>query len=237
MHRAVTALALLLLPSTALALSQGGAGLASTTDPTSQAIVGTIIVAVFTLLALEKVHRLLVVIGAVVLLWSITYLTPFRLISFDGATRALDFNVLFLLASMMAVVGVLKTTGVFGWGVARVMRFADGDAHLLLVAVIWFTAVVSAFADNVTTVIFVAPMAVQMARMIGVSPAAYLLPVVMASNVGGTATLIGDPPNIMIGSGAGLTFVDFIVTLAPPVVVMIFLLPWLSARYYRDDFA
>ena len=241
MHRFAAALALLLplslLPSRAMALSEIDAGLASTTDAVSQAIVGAIIVAVFALLALEKVHRLLVVMGAVVALWLVTYLTPFHLISFEGATRALDFNVLFLLASMMAVVGVLKTTGVFEWGVARVMHAANGDAHLLLVAVVWFTGVLSAFADNVTTVIFVAPMAVQIARSIGVSPAAYLLPVVMASNIGGTATLIGDPPNIMIGSGAGLTFLDFIVTLAPPVFVMLVVLPWLSARYYADQFA
>jgi len=237
MRRAMTALSLLpLLPATARAFDGTAADLPSTTDPTSQAIVAVIIVGVFTLLALEKVHRLLVVISAVVLLWTITYLTPFRLISFGGATRALDLNVLCLLASMMAVVGVLKTTGVFEWAVARMLRFADSDARLLLVALTWFTGALSAFCDNVTTVIFVAPMAVQIARTMGISPAAYLLPVVMASNIGGTATLIGDPPNIMIGSGAGLTFTDFIVNLTPPVVVMLFLLPWISARFYRREF-
>ena len=236
MRRAVTALSLLpLLPATARAFDGTAADLPSTTDPTSQAIVAVIIVGVFTLLALEKVHRLLVVISAVVLLWTITYLTPFRLISFGGATRALDLNVLWLLASMMAVVGVLKTTGVFEWAVARMLHFADSDARLLLVALTWFTGTLSAFCDNVTTVIFVAPMAVQIARTMGISPAAYLLPVVMASNIGGTATLIGDPPNIMIGSGAGLTFTDFIVNLTPPVVVMLFLLPWISARFYRRE--
>jgi Na+/H+ antiporter NhaD/arsenite permease-like protein len=240
MHRAVTALALLplsLLPSSALALSEGAAGLPSTTDPVSRALVGTIIVAVFALLALEKVHRVLVVMGAVTLLWAITYLTPFRLISFEGSARALDFNVIFLLASMMAVVGVLKTTGVFEWAVARIMGFADGNAYVLLAAVTWFTAILSAFCDNVTTVIFVAPMVLQMARVMGVSPVAYLLPVVMASNIGGTATLIGDPPNIMIGSGANLAFMEFIVNLTPPVIAMMFLLPWVSARFYRDQFA
>ncbi|MHB1225632.1 MAG: ArsB/NhaD family transporter [Gemmatimonadaceae bacterium] len=230
--------ALPLLPAPILAFAQGGeAGPTSTTDLPSQVIVGAIIVTIFVLLALERVHRLLVVIGAVALIWGITYLTPFHLINFDESTRALDFNVLFLLAAMMAVVGVLKTTGVFGWAVARIMAYAAGDAHLLLVVLTGATALLSAFADNVTTVIFIAPMALQMARTIGVAPAAYLLPVVMASNIGGTATLIGDPPNIMIGSGANLTFVDFLVTLAPPVAVMALVLPALSARYYRRDFA
>ena len=210
--------------------------LTSTTDPVSQAIVGTIVVSVFALLALEKVHRVLVVIGAVALLWTITYLTPYHLISFEQAQQALDFNVLFLLASMMAIVGVLKTTGVFEWAVARMMNRADGDARVVLVTITWFTAILSAFCDNVTTVIFVAPMALQMSRALRLRPMAILLPVVMASNIGGTATLIGDPPNIMIGSGAGLTFVDFLRNLTAPVTVMMFVLPWFSQRYFRSDF-
>lgn len=226
-------LLLLLSPMALLAAPEGT--LASTTDPVSQGIVAVIIVAVFSLLAMEKVHRVLVVMGAVSLIWAITYLTPFHLISFEGAQEALDFNVLFLLASMMAVVGVLKQTGVFDWAVARILDKANGDAFRVLVLITWFTAVLSAFADNVTTVIFVAPMALQMARSMKINPAAFLLPVVMASNVGGAATLIGDPPNIMIGSGAGLTFLDFILNLSAPITVMMFVLPWYSSRYYRSD--
>ena len=235
MPRPLAVLALL-AATPALARASGvGAPSGSTTDPMSQFLVAGIIVTVFTLLALEKVHRLLVVIGAVALLWTITYLTPFRLITFEGAQQALDFNVLFLLASMMAVVGVLKTTGVFEWAVARMLNRADGNPYLVLGMLVWFTGILSAFADNVTTVIFVAPMAIQMARTMKIPVPAYLLPVIIAANVGGTATLIGDPPNIMIGSGAGLTFLDFIVNLAAPVTVMMFLVPLFSARYYRAE--
>lgn len=225
-----------LLPMFPLLAYASEGGIQSTTDSVSQAIVGTIIVAVFALLALEKVHRVLVVIGAVSLMWAITYFSPYRLISFEGAQQALDFNVLFLLASMMAMVGVLKTTGVFEWAVAKMMNRADGDARVVLVTITWFTAILSAFCDNVTTVIFVAPMALQMARALRLNPMALLLPVVMASNIGGTATLIGDPPNIMIGSGANLTFLDFILNLTAPVTVMMFVLPWLSYRFFREDF-
>jgi Na+/H+ antiporter NhaD/arsenite permease-like protein len=229
-------LTLLLLAMTPAALFAAPEGaLVSTTDPVSQIIVAVIIVAVFTLLAMEKVHRVLVVMGAVSLIWAITYLTPFHLISFEGAQQALDFNVLFLLASMMAVVGVLKRTGVFDWAVAKILEKADGDAYRVLVLITWFTAVLSAFCDNVTTVIFVAPMALQMAKSMKIRPAAFLLPVVMASNIGGTATLIGDPPNIMIGSGAGLTFLDFIINLTVPITAMMFFLPWYSARYFGED--
>ncbi|MGE0351937.1 MAG: SLC13 family permease [Gemmatimonadales bacterium] len=234
MRGLLMALALLAsLPSIALAEHTGV--VESTTDPVSQGIVAAIIVTVFVVLALEKVHRVLVVIGAVSLMWAITYLTPYHLISFEGAQGALDFNVLFLLASMMAVVGVLKSTGVFEWAVARMLNRAEGNPYLILVLLTWFTAIVSALADNVTTVIFVAPMAIQMARAVKVKPIALLLPVVIASNIGGTATLIGDPPNIMIGSGAGLTFMDFILNLTAPVALMMIIVPWFSARYFRQS--
>ncbi|HEU5174842.1 MAG TPA: SLC13 family permease [Gemmatimonadaceae bacterium] len=225
-----------LLPLTAAASGGAAAAMRSTTDATSQMIVGAIIVTVFTLLALEKVHRVLVVMGAVALIWAITYFTPFKLITFEGAAQALDYNVLFLLASMMALVGVLKTTGVFEWAVAKMLTRADGDATRVLYGIVWFTGILSATCDNVTTVIFVTPMAYQMAKAMRLNPMALLLPVVMASNVGGTATLIGDPPNIMIGSGAGLSFLDFILNLTAPVTVMMFILPWFSIRYFRADF-
>lgn len=236
MSKVAAALAGLLL-SPALAFASGaGAATGSTTDPISQAIVGAIIVGVFTLLAVDRVHRVLIVMGAVGLLWTITYFTPFRLITFDGVAQAVDVNVLFLLASMMALVGVLKTTGVFEWAVAKMMNRSGGDPYHVLYSMVWFTGILSAFCDNVTTVIFVTPMAYQMARTMRLRPLALLLPIVMASNIGGTATLIGDPPNIMIGSGAGLTFVDFIMNVSAPVVVMMFVLPWFSARFFRQDY-
>ena len=211
-----------------------GEVLRSTTDAASQGIVAVVIVGVFVLLALEKAHRVLVIFGAVALLWFITYLTPYKLISFEGARNALDLNVLFLLAAMMAVVGVLKTTGVFPWAVGRLLRRAGGRPRLIQSLIAWFTGTVSAFADNVTTVIFVTPMSVEMARLTGVRPAAYLLPMVMAANIGGTATLIGDPPNIMIGSGANLSFMAFIMDLTVPVLWMMVMLEFFSRWYYRS---
>lgn len=219
-----------------MALPEGEV-LRSTTDALSQGLVAAIIVGVFVLLAMEKAHRVLVIFGAVALLWLITYLTPYRLISFEGAKDALDLNVLFLLAAMMAAVGVLKTTGVFPWAVGRLLQRARGRPRVIQALIAWFTGIVSAFADNVTTVIFVTPMSTAMARLTGVRPAAYLLPMVMAANIGGTATLIGDPPNIMIGSGAGLSFMDFIVDLTVPVLWMMIMLEFVSRWYYRASLA
>lgn len=226
--------AALLAPASALATQAEYAAAPPTTDPVSQAIVGVIVIGVFVLLTLEAAHRVLVALGAVALLFLISYFTPYRLITFDGVAQALDINVLVLLASMMAVVGVLKSTGVFEWGVGHLMRRAGPRPYVLLALVGWFTALLSAFLDNVTTVIFVTPMVIGMARRLRLNPAVFLLPMVMASNIGGTATLIGDPPNIMIGSGAQLSFLDFMEDLTLPCALMIFWLEWYTRRYYRD---
>jgi Na+/H+ antiporter NhaD/arsenite permease-like protein len=211
--------------------------IAVTQDPVSQGIVAAVIVAVFALLALEKAHRVLVIFSAVALLWLVTYFTPWHLITFEGAHQALDLNVLLLLASMMAIVGVLKTTGVFDWAVGRLLERTRGRPGALLAMVVWFTGVLSAVCDNVTTVIFVYPMAIRMAAATAIRPAALLLPMVIASNIGGTATLIGDPPNILIGSGAGLSFFDFIENLTMPVLWMLVACLWFSRRYYRTPLA
>lgn len=209
--------------------------MAPTTDVVSQAIVGVTIVSLFVLLTREAAHRVLIVLGAVALLWLFTYLTPYHIIPFEAARHHVDLNVLLLLGGMMALVGVLRDTGAFAWAVARLMHATGGRPYVILGLMIWFTAILSSMLDNVTTVIFVTPMALSMARQIKVPSAAFLMPVVMASNVGGTATLIGDPPNIIIASGANIPFVAFLVNIAAPVFTMVFLLEWFSARYYRDS--
>ena len=193
------------LPSVGGAQEAGDHALAITTDPISQGIVATIIILLFVLLALEAAHRVLVVFGAAALVWLLTYLTPFHLMPFERAWDAVDLNVLLLLASMMAVVGVLKATGFFAWAVATIMNRARGEPRRAQTLVIWFTGGLSAMLDNVTTVIFVTPMAAGMSAKLALSPVAIILPMVIASNIGGTATLIGDPPNIMIGSAVPLS--------------------------------
>ncbi len=207
----------------------------STTDPVSQGIVGTVIVLVFAFLVIEKAHRVLVVFSAAALLLAISYLTPYQLISFEAAGRSLDLNVLFLLAGMMAFVGVLKTTGVFPWAVHRLLNRAGGRTIIIQALIIWFTGLVSALADNVTTVIFLTPMAIEIARRTGVRPMVYLLPMIMGANIGGAATLIGDPPNILIASGADLLFMDFVRDLTVPILIMMLMLEWFSRRYYIQD--
>jgi Na+/H+ antiporter NhaD/arsenite permease-like protein len=212
-------------------------GFASTHDAISQGLVAAILVGVFALLAADRVHRVLIPIGAVALIWAISYLTPFRLISFEASKEAVDLNVILLLFAMMALVGVLKTTNIFPWAVDRLLERSRGNPRRSAALIIWFTGILSALLDNVTTVIFAYPMASEMARRLKINGAAFFLPMIMAANIGGTATLIGDPPNVLIGSDprAHLSFMDFIYNLAMPCTVMMMALVWYSRRYYPHD--
>ena len=212
-------------------------GLESTHDAISQGLVAAILVGVFALLAADRVHRVLVPIGAVALIWAISYFTPYRLISFEASQRAVDLNVILLLFSMMALVGVLKTTNVFSWAVDRLLERSRGNPSRCASLLIWFTGILSAGLDNVTTVIFAYPMAAEIARRLKVNGSAFFLPMIMAANIGGTATLIGDPPNVLIGTDpqTHLTFMDFIYHLTVPCTAMMIVLLWYSRRYYPAD--
>ena len=212
-------------------------GFESTQDVVSQVIVAVILVAMFALLALDRVHRVMVPIGAVALIWLISYFTPFRLISFETAKESVDLNVILLLFAMMALVGVLKTTNVFPWAVDRLLERSRGNPSRAARLILWFTGVLSAILDNVTTVIFAYPMASEMARRLRINGSAFFLPMVMAANIGGTATLIGDPPNVLIGADprTGLSFMDFIYNLTVPCTFMMVVLVWYSRRYYPED--
>ena len=212
-------------------------GFDSTQDGVSQGLVAVILVGVFALLAADRVHRVLVPVGAVALVWLISYFTPWRLISFEAAQRAVDLNVILLLAAMMALVGVLKTTNVFPWAVDRLLERSRGNPSRSAGLIIWFTGILSAILDNVTTVIFTYPMASEMARRLRINGAAFFLPMVMAANIGGTATLIGDPPNVLIGADprTRLSFMDFIYHLTVPCLFMMVALVWFARRTYPAD--
>lgn len=212
-------------------------GFDSTRDLASQGIVAAILLGVFALLAADRLHRVLIPIGAVALIWLISYFSPFKLISFEAAKEAIDLNVILLLFSMMALVGVLKTTNVFPWAVDRLLERSRGNPSRTARLVIWFTGLLSAILDNVTTVIFAYPMASDMARRLKINSSAFLLPMVMAANIGGTATLIGDPPNVLIGADprTSLSFMDFIYHLAVPCLFMMIVLVWYSGRFYPTD--
>lgn len=146
------------------------------------------------------------------------------------AFAAIDLNVIFLLAGMMVLAGTLGKTGFFQWLAIRSVRLSRGEPMRLLIILCVVTAVLSAFLDNVTTVLLTTPVTLSIARALQVSPIPYLISQALASNIGGTATLIGDPPNILIGSAAGLGFTEFALNLAP-VTIVIFLAFVVTVRF------
>jgi Na+/H+ antiporter NhaD/arsenite permease-like protein len=139
----------------------------------------------------------------------------------EKALAGVDFNVIFLLVGMMIMAGVISETGLFQWLAVRAVQLGRGNPVRIMQLLAIITAVGSAFLDNVTTVVLIAPVTLFVASSLGVSPIPFLIAEVLASNIGGAATLIGDPPNIIIGSAAGIDFVTFMVNMTPIVIVVL----------------
>jgi Na+/H+ antiporter NhaD/arsenite permease-like protein len=200
-----------------------------------------VFVGVYGLIAFEVVHRTLAAfLGAAVLLLIThtlgTFDEAYNILTWEQALHSVDWNVIFLLMGMMIIVGVLKVSGVFQWLAYKSFQVARGNIYVLSSALCIVTAVVSAFLDNVTTMLLLTPVTLEIAVVLGVSPFVFLLPEILASNFGGTATLIGDPPNIIIGSYAGLTFNDFVINLTPVVVVVMIAQIIYNKFYYGKEF-
>lgn len=177
----------------------------------------------------EKIHRTAAALtGAAALM-------VLHILSVDQAIGYIDFNTIGVLVGMMLFVGVIKQSGLFEYASVKAAKLAKGDPWRILVAFVILTAVLSAFLDNVTTVLLVGPMSITIARMLGIDPIPMLLCQIFASNIGGTATLIGDPPNIMIGSKAGLSFMDFITnTGGICVVILVVMLVGMKFLYGKN---
>ncbi len=156
--------------------------------------------------------------------------------AFYSEDTGIDWNVIFLLLGMMIIVGILRHTGIFEFLAIWAAKRARGRPFLIMVMLIIITAVLSAVLDNVTTVLLVVPVTILITERLGVRTVPYLISEVLASNIGGTATLIGDPPNIIIGSRGGLSFNDFLENLAPIVVVLLVVLIVLCRFLFRSAF-
>jgi Na+/H+ antiporter NhaD/arsenite permease-like protein len=202
-----------------------------------------ILIVVYALIAFELMHRTLAALLGAALLLTVTYTagtfnTDYVILSFEDAMHAIDMNVIFLLMAMMIIVGVLKKTGVFQWMAYKSFQIAKGNVFILAAILMVVTAVSSAFLDNVTTMLLMIPATIEIALTLKINPVTLMLPEVFASNVGGTATLIGDPPNIMIGSYAKLSFVDFVHNLSMVngialVISIVYFLYWYKKDYLK----
>ncbi len=175
----------------------------------------------YALLTLEVAHRTVIAlfIAAVVIILNIA----FRFSNFHELIKAIDMNTIMLLMCMMMLISVLSRTGAFSYMAAAILSRFYTRPFILVALLSAITAVVSAFVDNVTTVLLIAPIVLETARRLRIDPRPVLLSIVFASNIGGTATLIGDPPNIIIGTMANLGFNAFVYNLTPIVVADFFI--------------
>ncbi len=158
-------------------------------------------------------------------------------VSQEQAFAAIDLNVIFLLAGMMALANVLGRTGFFALVGIKATKLAGGRPYVLMAILALITALLSAFLDNVTTVVLLAPVTLYVASVLQVSPIPFLITLIFSSNVGGTATLIGDPPNILIGSAGGLDFGSFLLNLTPIVIIVFAALLVVMRVLFRGDLA
>ncbi len=176
-------------------------------------LAGVIFLVTYALIATDRVDKTVAALlgGSLVVVLGI--------VDQEEAFAAIDLNVIFLLAGMMILAGILRRTGFFQWVAIRSVKVAHGEPYRLLLILSVVTALLSAFLDNVTTVVLLAPVTLYIANVLRVSPMPFLISEILASNVGGAATLIGDPPNILIGSAADLGFDDFLFHMAPAALL------------------
>ena len=190
--------------------------------------------AAYVLIATERIHRVAAALAgaaAMVLLGVVD-----ARVAFFSEKTGVDWNVIFLLLGMMVIVSVLKQTGVFDYLAIWAAKRTRGRPFATMVMLVVITAVASALLDNVTTVLLIAPVTLLVCDRLGLPPVPFLIAEALASNIGGTATLIGDPPNIIIASRGGLTFNDFMVNLAPIVIILLLAFIGLCRVLFRSAF-
>jgi Na+/H+ antiporter NhaD/arsenite permease-like protein len=193
-----------------------------------------IFVVAFFFIATERVSKVttvLVAAGAMAVLGLIPGAGVFY-----SEHEGIDWNVIFLLFGMMIIVGIIKPTGVFDYLAIWAAKRSRGKPYRLMVMLMLITAIASPFLDNVTTIMLVAPVTIVVCNRLRIPAQPYLIAEVLAANIGGAATLIGDPPNIIIGSRAGLTFNDFLVHMAPAVVLIFIVFVLLTKVLFRKSF-
>ena len=188
---------------------------------------GVIFVLAYIIIISEKIDRTIVALTGAALMIVV------RISSQEAAFAAIDYNTIGLLISMMIIVIITQRTGVFEFLAIKTVKIAKGEPFTIIILLSFITGVLSAFLDNVTTILLILPVTLSVTAELKINPIPFLIAEVFASNVGGTATLIGDPPNIMIGSAVGLNFMDFIYNLTPIIIPILFVTTFIFALIYK----
>jgi len=194
-------------------------------------LAGAIFIITFALIVTEKIDRTLTaLLGGILMI-------ILGVVSQEKAFHAIDWNVIFLLTGMMIIANVLRETGVFQWIAVKAVVWGKGDPFRIIVMLAIVTAIASALLDNVTIVILLAPVTLFVASNLKINPIPYLVIVILASNIGGAATLIGDPPNILIGSAANIDFLTFLANLGPVIIVILIVFIGVLWIWFRDQWS
>ena len=195
----------------------------------------TVFLVAYLLIATERVNKVKAALGGAAVVVAAGIATAHDV--FYSPTTGIDWNVIFLLLGMMVIVGVLRQTGVFEYTAIWAAKRAKGSALKVMILLVLITAVASALLDNVTTVLLIAPVTLLVCERLGVNPVPFLIAEVFASNIGGAATLVGDPPNIVIASRAGLSFNDFLMHMTPLVLIVLAAFIGALPVLFRGSFA
>ena len=206
----------------------------------AMAISATILLLAYVFIATEKIPKVTVALLGGSLTLILGLLSQNKTLATGGLDphyfiNFVDFNVIFLLVSMMIIVNIATKSGMFNWVANEMLKATKGHPKMILFALAAFTAIVSAFLDNVTTVILIMPVTFVIAEKLDINPVPFLITEFVASNIGGTATLIGDPPNIIIGSAAGFSFMDFLNELTGIVAVIFLVVVSIMLFIYRKQ--
>jgi Na+/H+ antiporter NhaD/arsenite permease-like protein len=192
-------------------------------------VAGALFLLTYAIIVTEKMHRTVAALaGGLLMIFA-------GIVTQEEAFGSIDLNVIFLLVGMMMIAHIMSETGVFQWMAVQAVRLGRGNPIYIMVIVALITALASSVLANVTVILLIAPVVILVASNLGVSPVPFLITSVMASNIGGALTLIGDPPNILIGSAAGIDFVGFLVNMGVPVILSLLAYMGVAVIQFRDE--
>ena len=211
-------------------------------DGTAALISTAIFIIIFLLISFQVLHETAAALMGAVVVFLITYIggTYFpnlKILPFEEAMMIVDWNVIFLIMGMMIFMAILGETNIFKWLAFRLYQGAKGNAWVIAVSLILLTGFTSAFLNDVTAILLLAPLSIQIASAIGLDPLAIVIPEVLASNIGGAATLIGDPPSTIVGSHIGIGFGAYMANMAPVAMICLVALLLVNWFQYRKNYA
>lgn len=201
-----------------------------------------IFLVVFILISFQLLHETAAALLGAVAVFLVTYVGAFynpdlKIITFDEAMGIIDWNVIFLIMGMMIFMAILAETNVFKWLAFRLYEASRGSVWAIVLALILLTGITSAFLNDVTAILLLVPLSIQIAAAIGLDPVSLVIAEVLASNIGGAATLIGDPPSTIVGSHIGLSFGEYFVNMAPAAMMCMVALVVVNWIMYRKSYS